>query len=60
METLIKEKGLSDSVELLGAMAPEKVREYMEKSGIFMFTSDFNEGWSTVLLQNHADFYSRS
>lgn len=51
-ETLIKEKGLSDSVELLGAMAPEKVREYMEKSGIFMFTSDFNEGWGAVLNES--------
>ncbi len=52
METLIKEKGLSDSVELLGAMAPEKVREYMEKSEIFMFTSDFNEGWGAVLNES--------
>ena len=34
---------------MLGAMKPEKVREYMERSEIFLFTSDRNEGWGAVL-----------
>lgn len=46
---LIKEKDLGEYVELLGAMTPLQVREYMEKAQIFLFTSDFNEGWGAVL-----------
>lgn len=45
---IIKE-GLEDCVSLLGSMPPDKVREHMEKSEIFLFTSDRNEGWGAVL-----------
>lgn len=45
----IVEENLQDCVHLLGSMPTEKVREYMEKSNIFLFTSDFNEGWGAVL-----------
>lgn len=45
----IEAKGLSDCVHLLGAMTPEEVRDYMEKSRIFLFTSDKGEGWGAVL-----------
>lgn len=45
----VQEKDLSDYVHLLGTMAPEQVREQMEQAGIFLFTSDFNEGWGAVL-----------
>lgn len=45
----IKEKHLENHVELLGAMPPEKVRICMENAQIFLFTSDFNEGWGCVL-----------
>lgn len=45
----IKEWNLEDCVEMLGAMPPERVRQYMKKSEIFIFTSDFNEGWGAVL-----------
>lgn len=41
--------GLEDCVSLLGKLPPEKVRESMEKSEIFLFTSDRNEGWGAVL-----------
>ena len=34
---------------MLGTMPPEKVREYMELSEIFLFTSDRQEGWGAVL-----------
>lgn len=45
----IIERKLDDRINILGAMSPDKVREYMEKSDIFMFTSDFAEGWGAVL-----------
>lgn len=40
---------LTNEVEFLGSMIPEKVRDYMEKSDIFIFTSDYYEGWGAVL-----------
>lgn len=43
---------LSDCVEMLGSMKPEQVREHMEKSEIFLFTSDRNEGWGAVLNES--------
>ena len=45
-------EGLCDCVKLLGAMKPEEVRENMEKSEIFLFTSDRNEGWGAVLNES--------
>ncbi len=49
IEKMIAKYGLTDSVELLGAMSPDEVRGYMERSEIFLFTSDRNEGWGAVL-----------
>lgn len=49
---LIKRENLEDSVEMLGSMKPEEVREHMEKSEIFLFTSDKNEGWGAVLNES--------
>ncbi len=51
-EKLIKKYNLQDRVKILGSMPPEKVREYMEKSEIFLFTSDRNEGWGAVLNES--------
>ena len=48
----IDQRGLSDCIEMLGTMSPEQVREHMEKSEIFMFTSDRNEGWGAVLNES--------
>lgn len=45
----IKENKLQNEVKMLGAMSPDIVREYMEKSQIFLFTSDRQEGWGAVL-----------
>ena len=52
LRDMIKEKDLSDCVEMLGAMSPEKVRAHMEQADIFLFTSDFNEGWGAVLNES--------
>lgn len=49
---LIKTNGLSSNVHLLGPVPPERVRDYMEESDIFLFTSDQNEGWGAVLNES--------
>lgn len=49
VEHMIKERDLSDRVRLLGAKTPEEVRRKMEQSDIFLFTSDYNEGWGAVV-----------
>ncbi|MCM1218758.1 MAG: glycosyltransferase [Lachnospiraceae bacterium] len=45
----INQYNLSDNVSLHSPMPPEEVRNYMEDADIYMFTSDFNEGWGAVL-----------
>ena len=49
LQEMISRKRLDDCVHMLGAMSPENVREQMEMADIFLFTSDFNEGWGAVL-----------
>ena len=49
LSKMIIDEGLSNNVKILGSMSPEKVREYMEQSEIFLFTSDREEGWGAVL-----------
>ena len=46
---MVKDENLQENIKILGAMKPEQVREYMEKSEIHIFTSDRNEGWGAVL-----------
>lgn len=45
----VNEKGLASTVHFLGAMSPQEVRSYMMAADIYLFTSDFNEGWGAVL-----------
>lgn len=52
LKNLIINYDLKNNVRMLGSMSPEKVREYMEESEIFMFTSDRNEGWGAVLNES--------
>lgn len=49
---MIKAENLEDCVQMLGSMKPEDVRRYMEQFEIFLFTSDFNEGWGAVLNES--------
>ena len=49
IEKLILKKKLKDCVFLIGSVPSYKVFDYMEKSDIFLFTSDFKEGWGAVL-----------
>ena len=47
---LIKTYGLEDRVTVFDSgMSPEEVRKHMEKSEIYLFTSDRGEGWGVVL-----------
>ena len=48
----IEDENLGCYVKMLGPMPPEKVREYMEKSKIYLFTSDKGEGWGVVLNES--------
>lgn len=52
LKTRIQEAGLSQHVHMLGAMSPEAVRSHMEQADIFLFTSDFQEGWGAVLNES--------
>ncbi|KKB40904.1 glycosyltransferase family 4 protein [Bacillus thermotolerans] len=49
LRELIQKHDLMNCVKLLGSMTPEQVRKYMEGSNIYLFTSDYNEGWGAVL-----------
>ena len=40
---------LDDCVEFLGSKTHSEVLDIMKRTGIYMFTSDFNEGWGAVL-----------
>lgn len=52
LKNMIDSSNLQNQVNLLGSMKPEQVREHMEKANIFLFTSDFNEGWGAVLNES--------
>lgn len=49
MKSLTNLLNLEDCVEYLGFLSPDAVRKEMERSHIFLFTSDYNEGWGVVL-----------
>ena len=49
LSQMISELHLNDCVRLLGSMLPQETREHMERAGIFLFTSDRQEGWGAVL-----------
>ncbi|NLL79426.1 MAG: glycosyltransferase family 4 protein [Clostridiales bacterium] len=49
IERMIVEKGLSGVVALEGYKKPQEVRDKMERSHIFLFTSNHLEGWGAVL-----------
>ena len=49
LRKMIDRYKLTDRVHMLGSMTPRQVRGYMERSQIYLFTSDRNEGWGAVL-----------
>lgn len=49
LKDAIEKYDLSDVLTLLAPMSPIEVRQYMENVGIYLFTSDHQEGWGAVL-----------
>lgn len=49
LKELVCKRNLNNYVHFLGAMPPDQVREHMEQTDIFLFTSDRREGWGAVL-----------
>ncbi len=49
LEGMVREKKLTEKVTFYGSMAPDRVREIMEKSHIFLFGSNYLEGWGAVV-----------
>lgn len=49
LRKMIIDYDLEDNVKLLGSMKPMQVRKHMEEAGIYLFTSDRQEGWGAVL-----------
>ena len=47
----IKRYNLDEQIELVGAVESNRVRDYMEKASIFIFTSDKKERWGAVLYE---------
>lgn len=46
---LVLQKKLEDVIAFTGSIPTSEVYEYMKKSHIFLFTSNFKEGWGAVL-----------
>ena len=46
---MINDKNMDDCCQMLGAMSPKAVRKFMERTDIFLFTSNSMEGWGVVL-----------
>ncbi len=52
LSQMIQDNHLEEYVSVLGSMPPENVREHMECAGIYLFTSDKQEGWGAVLNES--------
>lgn len=49
---LVNDLGIEKNVKFLGIVRSNVVRSYMEKSSIYLFTSNFDEGWGAVLNES--------
>ena len=52
LQKMICRLGLSDCVHLRGSVSSDEVRVYMERSKIFVFTSNRMEGWGAVMNES--------
>lgn len=52
LKSMAEAMGLTDCVTFLGPVPSDRVRELMEKAGIYLFTSDRYEGWGAVLNES--------
>lgn len=51
IKNIVKEKKLQDYIKFHGVLPQEKVREYMERANIYLFTSNREEGFGVVLIE---------
>lgn len=49
LKSLVAKYHLEEEVIFHGFQVPQNVRRYMEEADIFLFTSDYQEGWGAVL-----------
>ena len=49
LQSMISKYDLGDYISILGPVPSNEVKKYMQKSHIFLMTSDQNEGWGVVL-----------
>lgn len=49
LEKNVKDAGLSANVSFLGNLKPEEVTMHMKDSDVFLFTSNYLEGWGAVV-----------
>lgn len=49
LKAQIAKEGLEDVIHMPGFLQPQEVRREMEQADIFLFTSDYKEGWGAVL-----------
>ena len=52
LQEYVRANHLGDVVEFRGFQKPEAVRDEMERADIFLFTSDYQEGWGAVLNES--------
>ncbi len=52
LKALVKEYQLEDKVTFHGFLPPQEVRRYMECADVFLFTSNYLEGWGAVLNES--------
>ena len=52
VKRLIEDNELNDCVKLIGSVNNKEVRKHMEEANIYLFTSDYNEGWGAVLNES--------
>ncbi len=48
-EKIILDENITENVKLWGSLSHNEVRDVMKKSHIFIFSSDFKEGWGAVV-----------
>ena len=49
LRSMVQHLGLLDEVTFHGYKKPKEVRKFMERADIFLFTSNYDEGWGVVL-----------
>lgn len=52
IEAYIAKNSLKEHITMLPFMSPDAVREYMDRSDIYIFGSDFREGWGAVVNES--------